>query len=344
MKSSVVKPLVIVLAILLPLAALVPAKTEAEEAPADSASISVLRHQIEAFKRQSDEQRKQFDTQMEQQRRLLETLQQRLNQIQGQTQQAATKSQQEAAQTREQLQSLQEQVKAGPSSVSFANLLENYYGEHRFMITGGAATTFSYDRERNVNSFGLLFEPIFLFRPATWLLFEAEPSFVLPASGGTDVGLEFAQADIFATDYLQITAGKFLLPFGDFIEGLHPFWINEFVSRPLPFRDTGDGGLLPFSDLGVQVRGAYQWGETGQVVDYAAWMGNGPAYDTSLPVPVVGQAFTDNNISTTTHTRSIGGRLRVHPIPVSARWAIWSLAPRPTMTSGRMVYGLRAGG
>ena len=42
-------------------------------------------------------------------------------------------------------------------------------------------------------------------------------------TGGSDVGLEYAQADIFATDNLQIVVGKFLLPFGDFPEDLHPF-------------------------------------------------------------------------------------------------------------------------
>jgi hypothetical protein len=281
-------------------------------------SVSALRQQIEALQRQSDEQRKQFEIQMEQQRRLIQALQQRLDQIQNQNQQMGAISQQQVKRTSEELQTLQQQVKAGPSPASLSNLLENYYGEHRFVITGGAATTFSYDRERNINSFGLTFEPIFLFRPATWLLFEAEPSFDLPASGGTDVGLEYAQADIFATDNLQITAGKFLLPFGDFVEDLHPFWINELISRPLPFRDTGDGGLLPFSDLGIQVRGGYQWGQTGQVADFALWAGNGPAYDNTLPTPVVGQAFMDNNISTTTHSRAFGARLRVYPLPVSA--------------------------
>ncbi|HLK80761.1 MAG TPA: FlxA-like family protein [Xanthobacteraceae bacterium] len=317
LKSKARGIMFIVLAASLLLAAPALAGDEAEDPPGPS-SVSTLRRQIESLKRQSDDQRKQFEAQMEQQRKLIEALQQRLDQIQGQNRQMAASNQQETTQTRAQLETLQQQVKAGPSPASLSDLLENYYGEHRFVITGGAATTFSYDRERNINSYGLTFEPIFLFRPATWLLFEAEPSFDLPASGGTDVGLEYAQADIFVNDNLQITAGKFLLPFGDFIEDLHPFWINEFVSRPLPFRDTGDGGLVPFSDLGIQVRGGYQWGETGQVVDYALWTGNGPAYDNSLPTPVVGQAFMDNNIKTQSNTPSYGARVRVYPLPVSA--------------------------
>jgi len=297
---------------------LTPALVESAGAPAGETSTAALQRQLEALKRESDDQRKQFDRQMEQQRKLIDALQHRLDQIQSQNQQAVTATQQQAKQTNEQLQTLQQQVKVGPSPASLTDLLENYYGEHRFVVTGGAATTFSYDRKRSNNTFGLTFEPIFLFRPATWLLFEAEPSFDLPASGGTDVGLEYAQADIFVNDNLQIVAGKFLLPFGDFPEDLHPFWINEFVSRPLPYRDTGDGGLVPFSDLGVQVRGGYQWGRTGQVADYALWTGNGPAYDNSLPTTVVGQTFMDNNIKTQTHSLAYGARLRVYPLPVSA--------------------------
>lgn len=304
---------VVVLAVSILLAGSALADGGTKDPPAGPTGVSILRRQIEALKRQSDEQRKQFETQMEQQRKLIDGLQGRLDQIQSQ----AAASQQQAKQTDQQLQTLQESVKTGPSPASLTDLLENYYGEHRFVITGGAATTFSYDRERNNNTFGLTFEPIFLYRPATWLLFETEPSFDLPAGGGTDVGLEYAQADIFVNDNLQITAGKFLLPFGDFPEDLHPFWINEFVSRPLPYRDTGDGGLVPFSDLGLQLRGGYQWGQTGQVVDYALWTGNGPAYDNALPTPVVGQTFMDNNIKTQSNTPSYGARLRVYPLPVS---------------------------
>lgn len=314
LKTKAGEALVIVLAVALLVTAALASSSGAEDPPAAPTSVKALKRQMEALKRQSDEQRKQFETQMEKQGKLIDALQRRLDQIQSQ----AAASQQQATRTGQQLQTLQEQAKARPSPASVTDLLENYYGEHRFEIMGGAATTFSYDRERNNNTFGLTFAPIFLFRPATWLLFESELAVDQPAEGGTDVGLEYAQADIFVNDNLQVAAGKFLLPFGDFIEDLHPFWINEFVSRPLPFRDTGDGGLLPFSDLGIQLRGAYQWGRMGQVADYAVWAGNGPAYDTSLPIPVVGQAFTDNNISTKTHSKAFGARLRVRPLPLSA--------------------------
>lgn len=288
------------------------------DASAPPGTIAVLRRQIRALQQRSDEQVKQFEFQMEQQRTLINGLQEKLDQIQSQNQQTAVTSEQQAKQTKEQLQALQEQVKAGPSPSSLGDFMEGYYGEHRFVITGDAAATFSYDRERNVNTFGLAFEPIFLYRPADWLLFEAEPAITLPAAGGTSVSLEYAQADIFVNNNLQITAGKFLLPFGDFPEDLHPLWVNEFVSRPLPYRDTGDGGLVPFSDLGIQLRGGYQWGHTGQVVDYALWTGNGPAYDNSVPAPAIGQAFMDNNIKVQSNTPSFGARVRVYPLPVTA--------------------------
>ena len=316
-KSKASGTLVLVLGVAL-LAAPALAGGETKDSPAGPTGVTAVQRQLEALKHQSDEQRKRFELQMEQQRKLIEALQQKLDQLQSQSQLMATTSQQQTKRTDAQLQTLEQQVKAGPSPASLSDLLEGYYGEHRFVITGTAAATFSYDRERNINTFGLALEPIFLYRPASWLLFETEPSFDLPAEGGTDVGLEYAQADMFVNDNVQVTVGKFFLPFGDFIEDLHPFWINEFVSRPLPFRDTGDGGLVPFSDLGLQIRGGYQWGQTGQVADYALWVGNGPAYDNSLPAPLVGQAFMDNNISTKTHSKAFGARLRVHPLPLTS--------------------------
>jgi phosphate-selective porin len=54
------------------------------------------------------------------------------------------------------------------------------------------------------------------------------------------------------------------------------------------------------------------------VVDYALWTGNGPAYDNMLPAPVVGQAFMDNNISTTKSGKAFGTRVRIHPLPISS--------------------------
>jgi hypothetical protein len=135
----------------------------------------------------------------------------------------------------------------------------------------------------------------------------------LPSDGETEVNLEYAQSDIFLNDHLQLEIGKMLLPFGDFIEDLHPAWINRMISHPLPYRE--EVGLMPFSTTGVQLRGGVQWGAEGQDLDYSVIFANAPAFE--LP-SVVGSPLTFNNVKLNTNGIAYGGRLRLYPLPLDA--------------------------
>jgi hypothetical protein len=75
-------------------------------------------------------------------------------------------------------------------------------------------------------------------------------------------------------------------------------------------------GLLPFANIGVQARGGFQWGSEGQDFDYTVYAANGPAFE----VPeLVGSPFRSNNISTNTHGKALGARVRLYPLPLEAK-------------------------
>src|SRR5208282_486783 len=121
---------------------------------------------------------------------------------------------------------------------------------------------------------------------------------------------------IFLNDYVEVLAGIYDQPFGDFLEDQSPVWVNRFVTAPLPY---GSETLIPPTDLGVQVRGGVQWGSLGQDFDYTSWIANGPGFDSTLPAPAVGEVVNPvNNIATNTNTRALGTRLRFYPFPLDA--------------------------
>jgi hypothetical protein len=193
--------------------------------------------------------------------------------------------------------------------------LDKYYGEHRFLITGYGFAQYHWNDNANHNTFSGGFNPIFLFRLNDRLLFSGELEVKLPEDAETEVNLEFAQADYLVNDYLTVTAGKFLLPFGEFIERLHPPWINKLVTHPLPFREGDEGGIMPFTDLGVQLHGGAGLGYgLGADVDYGAYIGNGPRFDTGDGGGAIGDPLTFNN-DDVNRGKGFGARIGFRPLP-----------------------------
>ena len=159
------------------------------------------------------------------------------------------------------------------------------------------------------------FQPIILYRLNDWILFEGSISAALPQGSGASFTLPVATAQIFVNDYLEINAGIFDQPFGDWYEDQSPVWVNRFVTAPLLY---GAEAVVPPTDIGVQLRGSVQWGALGQDVDYTTWIANGPSFDSGLPTPAVGQTLNpQNNIGLNTNGRAFGGRFRVYPLPLS---------------------------
>jgi hypothetical protein len=77
---------------------------------------------------------------------------------------------------------------------------------------------------------------------------------------------------LFLNDYLQMNAGIFDQPFGDWYEAQSALWVNRFITAPLLY---GAEAIIPSTELGLQLRGGLQWGALGQDVDYPSMQSDG---------------------------------------------------------------------
>tara|TARA_R110001592_G_scaffold103889_4_gene292452 strand:- start:232 stop:1491 length:1260 start_codon:yes stop_codon:yes gene_type:complete len=111
--------------------------------------------------------------------------------------------------------------------------------------------------------------PILMYRQNDKLFFEAEFEGAFE-DGEFEWTIEYADISYILNDYMTVRAGKFMLPFGTFMEKLHPAWINRLSTKPLGF---GHDGIAPGNDVGAEVRGAFY---TGPIkLNYQAYVVNG---------------------------------------------------------------------
>jgi ElaB/YqjD/DUF883 family membrane-anchored ribosome-binding protein len=286
----------------------------------------------------ADDPRLPRDHEVQEIKREIKRLQERVDELEQQNSRlqrtnAEIKStnQQLQATTTQQLQSLQSQITTSSSPGSFAEAINRYLGNYRFTLVGGAAGSFIYDRESNINTYALDFEPIILYRISDRMLFEGTIEANLPSGSSADYQLPVATLQYFLNDYSELVFGIFDQPFGDWYEDQSPFWVNRFVTPPLPY---GVNALIPPTDVGIQLRGGFQWGGMGQVADYTVWSSNGPGFTQSictgntppspLPTcppapPLVGDTLVSvNNIRLNTHTPAFGARFRIYPLPADS--------------------------
>lgn len=180
-------------------------------------------------------------------------------------------------------------------------------GETKVLITGYGFAGFT-AREREPSTFSAGVSPILLWRPSDRILFEAELELELE---GTDTGvnLEYADLSYVLADELTIRAGRFLVPFGTFADRLHAKWINKLPDNPLAFDE--EGGLAPFSVLGIEARGAA--GIAGTKLTYAFYLANSLRLVTDDPAEagnLAGDKFADD-----VRRKTVGGRIGFYPMP-----------------------------
>jgi len=114
------------------------------------------------------------------------------------------------------------------------------------------------------------FVPIFLFQLSEKIHIEAELEFSTNAEGETETELEYANMHYFFNDNTIITAGKFLLPFGQFGVNLHPSWINKAASNPGLYGGHGGNGSLGgitsiLGDTGINIANTWNIGDAGRI-------------------------------------------------------------------------------
>lgn len=175
-----------------------------------------------------------------------------------------------------------------------------------FRVTGFADANFVYlDNGVTTSSefSSIRFNPVFQFQYQDLVLFEAELE-IENADGGTTTGLEYAQADFLVHPNAVIVVGQFLSPFGQFMERLHPSWINRMADMPAGF---AHGGIQPASETGVQVRGAFNLNPG--TFTYAVAIGNGPRVGEEADTELTAYDGDDND------NKAISGRFGLRVIP-----------------------------
>lgn len=185
----------------------------------------------------------------------------------------------------------------------------------QFMIRGYGHTGLNFtntEDERESSYVGSAFAPIFLFKHSDRLMFEAELEFGLE-NNELEIGLEYANVMYVLNKNMTVRAGKFLLPFGTFMERLHPAWINRLPTAPLGY---GHDGIAPSSGIGVELRGAFDLG--GPKLNYSVYSTNGPRIkDGSIEPEEAGmlqfQNYEDNN-----NSKAFGGRIGLLPFADSS--------------------------
>src|SRR3989338_9137552 len=160
------------------------------------------------------------------------------------------------------------------------------------------------------------FNPIFLGMLGDDLFVQAEIEY---EHGGSEVELEYASLAYFLNDYVTLEGGKFIVPFGEFNERLHPSWINKFPGRPIVFDEVLPG---TWSEVGAQVHGAVGLNEslgTDRPVDaeYTFYLVNGlqGAEGASLRFAANDQDDNDNIAA--------GGRYALRVLPWGSFGTSW---------------------
>jgi len=179
-------------------------------------------------------------------------------------------------------------------------------GTTKFLLTGYAFAGFE-KREGESSTFTAGLAPIFLWELSDRLFFEGELTLELKDTE-TEVGLEYAQLTYLLNDYITVGAGKFLTPFDQFPERLHPPWINKLPDFPLVFNE--DEGLVPFSQVGAQVLGGIPIGPTKLL--YAVYVSNGPRLNTDA---ASAGSLQFDNFTDIDHDKAVGGRVGFLPLP-----------------------------
>jgi len=167
------------------------------------------------------------------------------------------------------------------------------------------------------------FNPIFHFLYKDLILIEGELEFEIEDDGKTETKLEYAALDLFINDYATLVVGKFLSPLGQFIQNIHPAWINKLPSRPPGFVDDA---AAPEADIGAEIRGTFYIGNPTKL-NYAIYIANGPVAEVEEEdsIKIIEEIEAEGFNKDEDGDKVFGGRLAVQPIPkleigASAAW------------------------
>lgn len=189
-------------------------------------------------------------------------------------------------------------------------------GKSKFMLRGYFHSGFEgllNDDGAEYNFAGGSIAPILMYKQSDRLFFEAEFEGGFTPDGEFEWGMEFADMSYVINKYVTARAGKFILPFGTFMEKLHPAWINKLATRPLGF---GHDGIAPSSDVGVELRGAFNAGP--MKLNYQAYVVNGPQLKIGEDEPEEAGMLKFDFLKDNNPNKAVGGRIGIFPFSNSS--------------------------
>lgn len=202
------------------------------------------------------------------------------------------------------------------------------HGHSGFLLTGYTNITYRQDLIDGENTkFDYAgFSPVFLWMVSDQLFFESELQIHMKGGvhggeiefdsngqegdeGTSNFNLGYANMVYMTKWGVIFSAGKFLTPIGIFNERYHPTWINPLPVDPI---GIGHGGLLPSSELGIQVRGAMQTGRS--KLTYSLFLSNGPILNDGAIHPEQAGRLIYTNFSDNNANKALGGRIGFLPL------------------------------
>ncbi|GIT99115.1 porin [Sulfurovum sp. TSL1] len=177
-----------------------------------------------------------------------------------------------------------------------------------FQLAGYASLDYINEENEDGSFSELKFSPLLLYTYGDIFLFEAEVEFEINDEGETETNLEYAAGTFFINDYMGLQVGKFLSPIGQFVQNLHPSWINKLPSAPVGF---GHDGAAPSSNIGIALRGGLP--KMGDIrSNYTIFVANAPSFGVADDGDVIIDTEAKTDVSDATMT--IGGRYAINPL------------------------------
>ncbi|GIU01580.1 hypothetical protein TSL6_20860 [Sulfurovum sp. TSL6] len=183
-----------------------------------------------------------------------------------------------------------------------------YHSMSAFQLAGYASLDYINEENEDGSFSELKFSPLLLYTYGDIFLFEAEVEFEINDEGETETNLEYAAGTFFINDYMGLQVGKFLSPIGQFVQNLHPSWINKLPSAPVGF---GHDGAAPSSNIGIALRGGLP--KMGDIrSNYTIFVANAPSFGVADDGDVIIDTEAKTDVSDATMT--IGGRYAINPL------------------------------
>ncbi|MDF1878103.1 hypothetical protein JHD46_00460 [Sulfurimonas sp. SAG-AH-194-C20] len=177
-----------------------------------------------------------------------------------------------------------------------------------FQLAGYASFDFVAPDGGDAEFSGVKFAPIFHYQYGDIFQFEGELEFEIDANGETVTALEYAAGTIFLNDYMGLQIGQFMSPIGQFVQNIHPSWINKLPSTPVGF---GHDGAAPTSNVGMALRGGLP--KMGNLrSNYVVFVANAPRYGKAADGDIIIDAT--GKTSSGGASQLLGARYALNPI------------------------------